>query len=241
LFAEQREHANILEESEVRLQEAVAAGGMMAFERSQPRPGAAQRERCTDHGASADSKLSPPPNSSRGFVPTTARASRCTIAVCASTAPPIQSLSFIRPDGAEVWLEQTSRAEFDATDRVVRLKGLTRDITRRKWSEKRQDLLSAELAHQVKNVLARVAAVTRAHATALRDHGRFVKAIDGRIQSIAAAHALLSQSRWFGVGLSDLIRHQLAPHTTDADTLISGPDVMLTSAQPRRSLWSFTS
>jgi two-component sensor histidine kinase len=33
------------------------------------------------------------------------------------------------------------------------------------------------------------------------------------------------------VGLTDLIRHQLAPYTTDANTAISGPDVMLTSAQ----------
>ena len=59
----------------------------------------------------------------------------------------------------------------------------------------------------------------------------FVKALGGRMQSMAAAHTLLSQSRWFGVGLSDLIRHQLAPYTTDANTTISGPDVMLTSAQ----------
>jgi two-component sensor histidine kinase len=41
----------------------------------------------------------------------------------------------------------------------------------------------------------------------------------------------LSESRWFGVGLTDLIRHQLAPYTTDANTAISGPEVMLTSAQ----------
>ena len=33
------------------------------------------------------------------------------------------------------------------------------------------------------------------------------------------------------MGLADLIRHQLAPYTTDANTAISGPDVMLTSAQ----------
>jgi two-component sensor histidine kinase len=108
---------------------------------------------------------------------------------------------------------------------------LTRDITRRKRSEKRHDLLSAELDHRVKNVLAPVAAVIRHTQRRCGTTHEFVKAIDGRIQSIAAAHALLSQSRWFGVSVSDLIRHQLAPYTTDANTLISGPDVMLTSAQ----------
>jgi len=130
-----------------------------------------------------------------------------------------------------VWLEETSRAELDKSGHVVRVKGLTRDITRLKQSEKRQDLLSAELDHRVKNVLARVAAVVRHTRRRSATTDEFVGALDGRIQSIAAAHALLSQNRWHGVGLTDLIRHQLAPYATDANTAISGPDVMLTSAQ----------
>ncbi len=130
-----------------------------------------------------------------------------------------------------MWLEETSRAEFDSAGRFVRLKGLTRDITRRKQAEQRQDLLIAELDHRVKNVLARVAAVVMHTRRRSGTMDEFVKALGGRMQSMAAAHTLLSQSRWFGVGLSDLIRHQLAPYTTDANTTISGPDVMLTSAQ----------
>src|SRR5215467_9097153 len=48
---------------------------------------------------------------------------------------------------------------------------------------------------------------------------------------MSAAHSLLSQSRWSDVGLTDLVRHQLAPYTTDANTTITGPDVMLPSAE----------
>src|SRR5262249_47995420 len=137
---------------------------------------------------------------------------------------------FTRPDGREVWLEEISKAEFDLAGRVVRLKGLTGDITRRKQAEERQDLLIAELDHPVKNVLARVAAVamqTRRHSGTSDE---FVKALDGRIQSMATAHSLLSQSRWSGVGLTELISHQLAPYATDANMTISGPEVMLTPA-----------
>jgi two-component sensor histidine kinase len=130
-----------------------------------------------------------------------------------------------------VWLEETSKAEFDSTGRVMRLKGLTRDITRRKQSEKRQDLLIAELDHRVKNVLARVAAVVMHTRRGCGTMDEFVEALHGRIQSMAAAHSLLSQSRWSGVGLTDLIRHQLAPYTTDANTTISGPDVTLTAGE----------
>jgi two-component sensor histidine kinase len=59
----------------------------------------------------------------------------------------------------------------------------------------------------------------------------FVRALDSRIESMGAAHSLLGQSRWTGVDLAELIRRQLAPYTTDANTVTSGPDVMLTSAQ----------
>jgi two-component sensor histidine kinase len=59
---------------------------------------------------------------------------------------------------------------------------------------------------------------------------QFVKALDGRIQSMAAAHSLLSQSRWQGSGINDLVRDQLAPYATDANASIGGPDIMLTAA-----------
>ena len=126
-------------------------------------------------------------------------------------SPATIAFRFVRPDGREVWLEETSRAEFDTAGRLLRVKGLTRDITRRKQSEQRQDLLSAELDHRVKNVLARVAAVVRHTRRRNGTPDEFVNALDGRIQSIAAAHALLRQNRWDGVTLADLIHQQLAP------------------------------
>jgi two-component sensor histidine kinase len=101
----------------------------------------------------------------------------------------------------------------------------------RRRAEARQDLLIAELDHRVKNVLARVAVIAMHTRQSGMTMDEFVQALDGRIQSMAAAHSLLSQSRWGGVGLTDLIRRQLAPYTTDANTQIGGPEVMLTAAE----------
>jgi two-component sensor histidine kinase/integral membrane sensor domain MASE1 len=101
----------------------------------------------------------------------------------------------------------------------------------RRQAQEHQELLIAELDHRVKNVLARVAAVvkhTSRHCGAVEE---FIQSVEGRIQSMAAAHALLSQSRWHGVGLIDLLRRQLAPYTTDANISFNGPDVILTSGQ----------
>jgi two-component sensor histidine kinase len=80
-------------------------------------------------------------------------------------------------------------------------------------------------------VLARVAAVVKHTSRRCGTMEEFVRSVDGRIQSMAAAHSLLSQSRWRGVGLIDLLHRQLAPYTSDANVSFNGPDVILTSAE----------
>jgi PAS domain S-box-containing protein len=232
LFAERRQHEAVLEESEARLQEALTAGAVTAFEWD-PRNGRSQRSKNAAQilGLGPHQTFTAAQFLARVHPDDRARFKAVIDGVKVDSPSYSVSFRFLRPDGREVWLEETSRAEFDSAGRVVRLKGLTRDITRRKQAEKRQDLLIAELDHRVKNVLARVAAVVMHTRRRCGTMDEFVKALHGRIQSMAAAHALLSQSRWSGVGLIDLIRHQLAPYTTDANTTISGPEILLTSVQ----------
>jgi PAS domain S-box-containing protein len=232
LFSERRKHTGALEESEAQLQEALATGAVMAFV-CDLRSGLARRSGNAAQilGLGPQQALTAAEFLGRIHPDDRARFEAHHGRLRVDNPAGTVAFRFIRPDGSEVWLEKTSRAEFDKTGRPIRLKGLARDITRHKQAEKRQDLLSAELDHRVKNVLARVAAVVRHTQRRCGTTDEFVKAIDGRIQSIAAAHTLLSQSRWCGVGLTDLIRQQLAPYTIEANTTISGPDVMLTSAQ----------
>ncbi len=225
LFAERRQ-------AEGRLREALAAGAVTAFEWD-PRNGLSRRSENAAEILGFDPQQTFTAAQFLARVHPDDRA--CFQArirgVCVDSPCYSVTFRFIRPDGRKVWLEETSRAEFDTTGRVMRLKGLTRDITRRKQSEKRQHLLIAELDHRVKNVLARVAAVIKHTRRGSGTMDEFVSALDGRIQSIGAAHALLSQTHWSGVSLTDLVRYQLAPYTTDANTTITGPEVMLTSAQ----------
>jgi PAS domain S-box-containing protein len=232
LFAERRQHEAVVEESEARLQEALTAGAVTAFEwdphSDLPRrsENAAQilgfDRRQTFTGAQFLARVHPEDRPLFKALVDKVRVDSPSYSV---------TFRFIRPDGREVWLEETASAEFDKTGRFVRLKGLTRDITKRKRAEERQDLLIAELDHRVKNVLARVAVVAMHTRQGSRTMDEFVKALNGRIQSMAAAHALLSQRRWRRVGLTDIVRRQLAPYTTDTNTKVSGPDIMLTSAE----------
>jgi PAS domain S-box-containing protein len=231
LFAERRRHATILMESEARLQEALAAGGVAAFEwdlRSnvlQSSESAAQiLGLAPKEIVTASSFLARiHPDDRPGFE-----------AQVRSVHPEKPSYSatfrYIRPDGREVWLEEASRAEFDAAGRVIRINGLTLDITERRRAEERQRVLMAELDHRVKNVLARVAVVAASTRQGAGSVDGFVQSLDGRIQSMAAAHTLLSQSGWDGAGLAALVYNQLAPYATEGNLTITGTDVTLPSA-----------
>ena len=138
---------------------------------------------------------------------------------------------FNQPEGGEVWLEETAKAEFDEVGALVRLKGLTLDVTARKRYADEQSVLIAALDNHVKNMLARVALIAKDMRKGGSSLDEYIQALDRRIISMAKCHALLSQNHWNGVDLTELIRNQLAPNATDANTTINGPDVTLTIAE----------
>jgi two-component sensor histidine kinase len=55
-----------------------------------------------------------------------------------------------------------------------------------------------------------------------------VEKLEGRIHSMADAHALLSRGGWQGVGLVDVVRQELAPYAEAGNTSVDGPDVVMT-------------
>jgi PAS domain S-box-containing protein len=230
LFAERRHSEAALKEGEARLQEALMAGAVTAFEWD-VRTGASRRSGNAAQILGFDEHQTFTASQFLAGVHPDDRARFKALVYGVSPDRPSYAVTFrfIRPHGRQVWLEETSRAEFDAAGRYLRLKGLTLDITERKRAEEHQDWLIAELDHRVKNVLARVAVVAMFTREGSNSMDEFAQALNRRIQSMADAHALLSQSRWRGVGLTDLV-HQLAPYSANANTTIGGPDVTLTAA-----------
>ena len=63
-----------------------------------------------------------------------------------------------------------------------------------------------ELDHRVKNILANLSAVARLSSVRAASVKGFVEALDGRIQAMSRAHALLRQGNWNGADLADLAR-----------------------------------
>jgi PAS domain S-box-containing protein len=55
--------------------------------------------------------------------------------LCPSHPSYALTFRFCCPNGEQVWLEESAKGEFDAAGRLLRIKGLTRDITQRKKAE----------------------------------------------------------------------------------------------------------
>jgi PAS domain S-box-containing protein len=117
-----------------------------------------------------------------------------------------------RPDGGVRWCLGAAAASKDATGRILRIRGVTMDITERKEAEDRQSLLAREVDHRTKNALAVVHAIVS--LTRAEDIEQFSAAVEGRIQALARAHSLLSESRWRGAKVADLIQGELGPYRT---------------------------
>jgi two-component sensor histidine kinase len=135
-----------------------------------------------------------------------------------------------RPNGEIRWCAGTAAASVDGQNRVVRVSGVTVDITDRKMAEERQALLAREVDHRAKNALALVQAIVR--MTKANSIEAYVTAVEGRIKALSRVHTVLSQSRWEGADLAGLVAEELAPYrTTEQDQVqASGPGIVLQPA-----------
>ena len=104
------------------------------------------------------------------------------------------------------------------------------DMTERKRAEEQQvTMMVAELNHRVKNILAIVQSVAAQTVRSSSSLENFADAFTGRLKALAIAHDILTQTRWIGIGLSELLAAVLAPYRSPDETRvsISGPAILL--------------
>jgi PAS domain S-box-containing protein len=133
-----------------------------------------------------------------------------------------------RPNGELRWCIGTAAATVDAAGKVLRLSGVTVDITDRKEADNRQVLLAREVDHRARNALAVIQSIIRlTRASNVED---YVLTVEGRIKALARAHTLLSDARWNGADLGTLVAEELAPYRTGDKVEIGGPNISLLPA-----------
>ncbi|MFZ0149046.1 MAG: HWE histidine kinase domain-containing protein, partial [Xanthobacteraceae bacterium] len=134
----------------------------------------------------------------------------------------------VRPNGEIRWCIGTAAASVNDDGNVVRINGVTIDITDRKEADERQVLLAREVDHRARNALAVIQSIIRlTQANSVDD---YVEAIEGRIKALSRAHTLLSASRWNSADLGTLVGEELAPYSAGDKITFEGPDISLQPA-----------
>jgi two-component sensor histidine kinase len=113
-----------------------------------------------------------------------------------------------------------------AVDRALKE---AREREQRRKVELRTRLLVAELSHRVKNTLMTVVSLARQTLRRSSSLQAFEQAFMGRLQALAAAHALLLRSNWEDMDLAELVSEALKPfrRRDGGNVVASGPAVLL--------------
>jgi light-regulated signal transduction histidine kinase (bacteriophytochrome) len=129
------------------------------------------------------------------------------------------------------WTLADTQAAFDLRQSLLHvvLRRINTAALERKKAAERDRLLMAELDHRVKNTLANIQALVVQTSRSADTLTGFVEGLDGRLQSMAKAHSLLSEARWEGVSITRLLREELAPFgSRDHGITTEGVDLELT-------------
>ena len=124
-----------------------------------------------------------------------------------------------RYDGEYRWFLVRAVPVRDAGGKITAWFGATTDIHDRKQAEEHQRMLTAELAHRVKNMLTVVQVLAERSGSGATSVDAFLDAFRGRLRALGTAHSALLTGDWNWVSLASLVRTALEPYLGEADRI----------------------
>ena len=131
--------------------------------------------------------------------------------------------------GLEVPVNQVILLHRDEAGNPARISTIARDITRDKADAEHRTLLMRELLHRVRNTLAIIQSIARQTARSTPDPNKFAEVFIGRVDAMAAAHTLLTDTNWHAPDIRAVIKSQLGGFTADSaqSLALTGADLNL--------------
>jgi two-component sensor histidine kinase len=111
-----------------------------------------------------------------------------------------------------------------AQEKSDKLAALNRNLVE---SERQKQDLMRELSHRMKNQYAVILAMVRASERTATSAAEFTATFSERLQNLARAHDLLTNTEWKPVALLALVKAELAPFIEAGRLTSTGPDVKL--------------
>ncbi len=152
----------------------------------------------------------------------------------AATGIEVAAETAAAPGDRRCWtasLQPILAADPEGGDAAPAVSLMVEDVTDRRRAEARRDLLAREVDHRARNALSLVQAAVR--MTRAGDVPGFARAIEDRIAAVARAQTLLSDRRWSGADLWQVMEGALAVFTEGeprARLRFGGPEVTLSAA-----------
>ncbi len=143
------------------------------------------------------------------------------------TAAPHVEYRIKRPDTGEIrWLSRHVDFVFDASGKPEKMFGIVQDITDRKEAELRQWVLTHEMEHRMKNILAMVSAIA---SQTLRNTDLETARVvfRDRLKALASAHDILNHTRWTNASMHQVVQSAIAAFPADRIS-VSGPPLAIT-------------
>ena len=149
----------------------------------------------------------------------------------------IQVVETLQHEDGVVHHSLVSKFSISGVDgRAPMIGGMAVDITDRRRTEERQQLLLAELNHRVKNTLAIVQSIAALTLRETPQPALFNAAFSARVAALSRAHSLLTRELWQGAALADIVRTALAPFGGDARPEAIGVDGPPVTVKPNAAV-----
>ena len=132
-----------------------------------------------------------------------------------------------RKDGSLVEISLTASPIRTSEGDIIGASKIARDITERKRSHDRQLFLLRELQHRTQNLFAVIQSVVNRSLVEGYTLDEAKKVLNGRLQALSRAHAMLTDAAWQGASLAEIIKRELNGFSTHVS--LSGCDIALTT------------
>jgi len=133
----------------------------------------------------------------------------------------------LRKDGALVPVSLTISPIRAHDGRIIGASKIARDISARRESQRRIQLLLREVNHRVKNQYAVIISMMRETLKHTGSAAEFEAKLRERIMALSRSQDLLVNRDWRGASLEDLILQHMAPFGGRASIGLSGPPLLL--------------
>ncbi len=128
--------------------------------------------------------------------------------------------------GCEKWIHNHAYPVKDEAGQVVRIIGVAEDITGRKLSQARAEIIAREMDHRARNLMTIVRGIVGQTLRTQPIAPEVTEVLLGRLNALSAAHKAIMRHNWTHAAMGDLVALALDPfRARTAGVAAQGPDI----------------